>query len=137
MTKPESFTITSDYAPLKNDGEAVFTLVLPASLFIAASATYSLSDTATIGTAGASERSQISSSKTGRRYVGSIISIERSGTSGGGPASYNILATLTRSSATTLTAAVEIRNPYIGPLTTASGSETFTFYVSTFIPPFA
>lgn len=135
MTKPASFISSSDYATLKNDGEVTFTIILPASLFITAGTTYSLTDTASVGTTGASERAQIHSSKLNKRYICSLLSVERSGTVGGVPSSYSILASLTRTTGTTLRASVEIFNPYSGALTTASGSELFTFYVRTFIPP--
>lgn len=137
MTKPENFTLTSDYATLKNDATTSLTITLPGSLSIAAGGNYLLTATASIGTAGASERSQIHSSKWTYYWLGNILSIARDGLVGGSPANYLTVAELYRSSATQVTAQVSIRNPYAGTLSTVAGDETFTFYVSTFLPPFA
>lgn len=137
MTKPENFTLTTDYATLKNDATTTLTLTLPGSLSIAAGNSYLLTTTASVGAAGASERSQIRSSKWTYDWLGNILSVAQDGLIGGSPANYLTVAELYRSSATQVTAQVSIRNPYAGTLSTVAGDETFTFYVSTFLPPFA
>lgn len=130
MTKPESFISTSDYATLKNDGTATLTITLPASVGIASSTNYTLTSDVTVGTAGASDRAQIHSSRLGKRYVTNLLGVSRSGSD-----PYTILVSLYRTSATTLRAMVDIRNPYGGTLTTEATAEVFTFYVNTFLPP--
>lgn len=137
MTKPENFTLTTDYATLKNDATTTLTLTLPGSLSIAAGNSYLLTTTASVGAAGASERSQIRSSKWTYYWLGNILSIAQDGLVGGSPANYLTVAELYRSSPTQVTAQVSIFNPYAGTLSTVAGDETFTFYVSTFLPPFA
>ena len=79
MTKPESFISTSDYATLKNDGTTTLTITLPASVGIAASSNYTLTSDVTVGTAGASDRAQIHSSRLGNRYVTNLLGVDRSG----------------------------------------------------------
>lgn len=131
MTKPENFHINTDYATLKNDDEATLSIVLPGSSVIAPGGTLLLTQTITIGRAGASERSQIHSSKEGVYWIGHIVSVARTGS-----ALYNSVAELYRSSSTQLTAQVSVFNPGASALTTVAGDETFTFSFATFIPPF-
>lgn len=135
MTKPESFISSTDYATLKNDGNGTATLTVPASQTVGSGGVYRIEASVAVGTAGASERAQIHSSVLGQRFVGSVLSVSRTGVAGGSSSPYTILAHLYRSSATTLTAVVEIRNPYGSTLTGFATAETFTFYFSTFIPP--
>lgn len=136
MSKPERFISNSDYASLKNDGVTTLTVTFDEPT-IPASTTVVRTATATVGQAGATDRAQIHSSKLGNRYLGNTLLVARTGNDGFGPVSYSIVAELFRSSPDVVTASVSVRNPYGSTLTTEAGAETFTFYVATFIPPFA
>lgn len=137
MTKPENFIGDSDYATLKNDAWALLTVTFPGSQAISGGGTLSFSDSTTAGVAGASERAQIYSSKIDLRYVGSILVVSRNATSSFGSIPYSMVADLSRTGPNTLTASVTVVNNQAFTITTASGSEMFTFYVATFVPPFA
>lgn len=136
MSKPERFTLNSDYASLKNDGITTLTVTFNHAT-IAASTTVVETATAVVGQAGATDRAQIHSSKLGSRYPGNMLVVFRTGSDGVNPAPYSIYAELFRSSPTVVTASVSVRNPYGVTISTEPGSETFTFYIATFIPPFA
>lgn len=136
MTKPESFSYISDFPSLKNDGKTTLTVTLPGSSVIAGGATLSLTATATLGTAGATERTQIYSSKLVYYWVGPALEIAREGSYAGVLGTYYTTAELYRSSATQVTALVYIANTSGSTLTTEAGDETFTFDVASFIAPF-
>lgn len=134
--KPERFILTTDYATLKNDASAILSVTVPSSVTVAGNGVYSISSSASIGQIGASERSQIVSSKIGEVYSANIVVIYRWGTESGLPAIYDINVDLSRTDANTLTLSATIMNPYSTTLQCESGSETFTAYVATFLPPF-
>lgn len=137
MVKPSSFITSSDYATLKNDDSTIATVVFPASVAIAGSGSRTETFDVTIGAKGAINRIQISSSKdSSKRYVTQTLAYTRTGTVGGFPTPYSILAFVSRTSATNLRCTVYVPNPSGSTLTTASGDETFVFYIDTFIPPF-
>lgn len=135
MTKPQLFTINSDYASLKNDGSATLSLTIP-QMILNPGQLYSQETSITVGQKGASERTQITSSKTGRRYVSNILSISRNGYVSGVLNPYSIVVELYRSSDTVLTARISILNPYSENITTETDDEVFNFYIKTFLPPF-
>jgi hypothetical protein len=138
MTKPEQFILNSDYATLKNDARNTIQITIPGSMVISASSTYSNSTIITLGTIGAAIRSRINSNKDpSLDMLGSSVSYSRTGTSGGGPALYDVLACVTRESSTTVRLTVLIRNPYGATLTLAAGSEIITADINTFLSPYA
>jgi len=143
MPKPESFTSSTDFATLKNDARASAQVtapgsqVIPATIGVAASYLEYHADLA-VGAPGAVMRVQIASSKNSNiiqvtQNTGGV----RLGTLLGFPNPYNISAFAYRLSPTTVRCQVYIPNPNSDPLTTAAGDETFTFYINTFLPPFA
>lgn len=132
---PSQFIITSDYATLKNDATGQLSVTVPSSVVVGAGSTFSTSSSIEIGVAGASERSQIHSSKTGQYYVGNMLDIIKNGNAGG-TALYDVFVDLSRTGPTTLTMTATIFNPYGVTLTGESGAETFTADVATFLPPF-
>lgn len=137
MTTPSQFIATSDYATLKNDNGTSTTVTFPASTVIAGSGSSVVTSDLVIGAAASINRVQISSSKdSNTRYATLSLSFGRTGTSSGSPASYDIFAFVTRISSTTLRCSAYVPNPYGASLTTATGDETFTFYIDTFLPPF-
>lgn len=137
MTKPENFILTTDYATLKNDDRNdALSVTVPSSQTVGAGAVYSITDTVTVGSNVASIRSRMRSSKETNWYVTQSLHILRTGTVSGSPASYDVLAVVTRQTATTVRLTAFIRNPYGSTLTGASGSETFTAVVNTFLSPF-
>lgn len=132
MTRPESFILNSDYASISNDGTGTLSVTFPGSVVIPGSGSREFTSSIDIGVRGAVELSQISSSRMGKRYVGSVISVNR-----GSVDPYSIAVYLGRSSATTLTLVAIVVNPYNTSITTEGTAELFTAYVKTFIPPFA
>jgi len=143
MTKPESFILTSDFATLKNDSNVTVSVTVPSSVVIPGSVTavgqyVEYHQDSTSGKQGAISRIQISSSGDSNRiYPARTVSWERLGTVGGvGGFSYSVFAFTYRVNPTTVRCMAYIMNPYSTPLTTAAG-ETITFYVATFLPPFA
>jgi hypothetical protein len=143
MVKPAHFQLNSDFATLKNDDSAPATVVIPASQSIggsvsAAGTSLDLSTDVTVGSAGAITRTQIASSKDSNKYRASrIVSFTRTGTVSGFSTPYSVVVFAYRINATTMRCQVHILNPYSSTLTTASGSETISFDIQTFLPPFA
>jgi hypothetical protein len=142
MAKPAHFQLNSDFATLKNDDSASATVVIPASQNIGGSVTAAgtaldISTDVIVGKAGAITRTQIASSKDSNKYRASrILSFTRTGTVGGFSAIYSVVVFAYRISATTMRCQVHILNPYTSTLTTASGTETISFDIQTFLPPF-
>lgn len=134
MTKPTSFITTSDYATLKNDAGSSGTVTVPASFTVGAANTKTYTTNLTLGSTGSINRVQISSSKDSNTiYSTGLHARTRTGSLG----AYTIYSFVTRTSATNLQLTCIIPNPYGATLTGASGDETFTFYVNTFLPPFS
>lgn len=137
MTKPSNFILTTDYATLQNDDGASTTITAPGSVSVSGSSYVEYHVDLTIGAMASINRVQIASSKdSNTRYATQSLIFLRTGTVGGVSTPYNILAFAYRTSATNLRCQVYIPNPSASTLTTASGSEIFTFYIDTFIPPF-
>ena len=137
MTKPSNFLVTTDYATLQNDDGGTTTVTAPGSASVTGSGSVEYHSDLAIGANASINRVQISSSKdSDTRYATQALYFQRSGTAGGSATSYNILAFVYRTSATNLRCQIYIPNPSSSTLTTASGNETFTFHVDTFIPPF-
>lgn len=137
MTKPNEFTSSSDFATFKGDAKGNGTVNVPSSVVVAGSGIYTNSIDLTIGKQGAIVRGQISSSKEASEfYSGQMMSVERTGTVSGSPATYSVYAFFHRPSPTTLRLQVIVPNPYSPTLVGAAGVETFTFFANTFIPPY-
>ena len=137
MTKPSDFISTTDFATLKNDAGGNGAVTVPSGTSVAGSGAYYNSVDLTIGVAGSIVRGQIASSKaSGDFYSSQIMSMGRTGTVDGYSATYSIYAFFYRTSPTNLRLQVFIPNPYGSTLTGAAGDETFTFFASTFIPPY-
>lgn len=143
MTKPSDFILSTDYATLKNDDSDTTSVTAPGAVSVPAAVGpvggyVEYHQDLTIGTAGAITRLQIESSKNaGVVYAARTLSIDRTGTVGGSPANYSIIAFAYRTAPTTLRCQVYISNPNAGTLTTAAGDETFTFYINTFLAPYS
>lgn len=133
--KPELFIATSDYATLKNDNKGTDSLTMPSSVIVGPGSVYKLEKKIAIGSAGAAERAQIESNLLGKRYVGHFLSVSRNGTVSSNTAQYSVLALVTRDTDTTIALSIEVWNPYSSNLVTANVTETFTFYINTFLPP--
>ena len=144
MTKPSQFILNTDYATLKNDASGTVSVTAPGSQVVPAAVGpvggyLEYHTDIEIGVAGSITRLQISSSKESNTvYSTRTLDILRLGTVLGFPGvPYNIIAFTYRTAPTTLRCIVYVSNPNTDPLTTAVGDETFTFYVNTFIPPYA
>lgn len=143
MPKPESFIASTDYATLKNDAKGIVSVTAPGSIVIPGSVGSVGSYVAyqadlVIGATAAITRIQISSSKNGNNIqVTRNASGIRTGVSLGFSTIYSTTAFVYRISPTTVRCQVYTPNPQADPLTTEAGNETFTFYVNTFLPPFA
>lgn len=145
MTKPEDFILSTDYATLKNDATGITTVSIPASQVIPASigpngSYLEYHSDLEIGTIGALTRIQISSTKDSNAiYATRTADYGRTGSTPSGPgiSSYSVDAFLYRISPTTVRCQVYILNQYPEPLTTEAGVETITFYVNTFLAPYA
>ena len=137
MTQIEDFILNSDFATLKNDDDGILSVTLPNLLNVPAASTYTTSDSIVIGTAGSDIRQRISSSKDNIWYTSkSIMYTSSSGaTVSGSPSSYDIVAAISRTGATTVTLTIFIPNPYGATLAISGLSQTITAYVATFIPP--
>ena len=138
-SKPESFILNTDYATLKNDDNGTVTVTFPGSATVSAGGVRSFTAEIKIGGKGASTRSRVASSKDGNRYfASSAVSFTRNGTIPGPfTVPYTLSASMSRTIADTVTVSAFVLNPYSSELTCASGDETFTFKVNTFVPPFA
>jgi hypothetical protein len=138
MSKPEQFRLNTDYGSLKNDDTATVSVTVPGSMSLIDGTVYTATNTVTVGTVNASSRVRIASDKAGGTYyTGSVLIVTRTGTLPGPfGTDYNIIAYSTRISSSTIQVTALITNPYGDTLTTASGSETFSFELSTFLSPF-
>lgn len=138
MTKPALFISTTDFPTLKNDATATANGIIAGSLTIAGGSHVTNFGDVTIGTLGSLARGRISSTKNSSDfYLGQIILFDRTGTQGGFPAPYTVAAFMFRIAPTTLRLQIYISNPYAGTLTCEAVDETITFYLNTFVPPFA
>lgn len=133
-TIPADFIILSDDATLKNDARTTASVVFPGSTVVAGNGSAEFHTDVVIGQVGSINRLQIASSKdSGKRYVTKSYSREYTGSLGG----YNIFAFASRISTTTIRCSLVLLNPYSSNMTGEAVDETFTFYIDTFIPPFA
>lgn len=137
-SRPSQFIMSSDYSTLANDDRGDVSVTFPGSQAVTASGGIkSYTSDIELGSLGSSTRWRIASSKDSNKwFVGAQVLYNRTGTVSGSPASYSILATVTKSSATTVTVIAVVNNPYGATLTTEAGDETFQFHINTFIPPF-
>lgn len=130
---PEQFILTTDYASPRNDAGGTLQVTVPSNVNISSGEVWTASTTLTIGTIGASVRSQIASSKDSNKfYVGAWQDRIRTGNFG----TYNIFIVLSRLSADTIIMNINIFNPYGGTLIGAAGAETFTADVKTYLSAF-
>lgn len=137
MSKPENFILTSDFATLKNDGEETTFVVMPSAISVTGNGSYSVSADIVMGTNGSITRSLIGSSKDSDKwYATNSISYLRTGIASGSPAIYEIYAFVWRPNATTIRCQLHIQNPYSVTLTGATGAETISFVVNTYLPPY-
>ena len=137
MNDPNNFIVSTDFATIKNDdSDNTPSVTIPSSVVVAANSIYTQTSIVTVGSAVSNIRARIKSSKDGRWVVGASLSMLRVGSSGGVPAFYDTLVTVTRESATQVRLTAFIRNGDIYPLTAVSGAETFSAEVSTFLSPF-
>lgn len=133
MATPTNFILNSDFASLKNDDGTSVSVTFGGSTVISANSTASVTQDVVIGAQSSINRVQIASSKdSNKRYSTQALSFSRVGSAG----IYNIYAFVSRISSTTLRCRVYVPNPFGSSLTTASGDETFTFYIDTFLSPF-
>lgn len=139
MYNPEEFTLSTDFATLKNDARATVQVTFPGSTLVPGptgptGGFVEFHTDVAIGSTGAISRVQISSSKDLNTIrPARNIYYSRSGSAG----LYQIVAFTYRISPTVVRCIALVPNPNASPMTTESGNETFTFYVNTFIPPFA
>lgn len=123
---------TSDNATLRNDDSGTISVVMPGSVVVAGSSTYTVFQDIVIGSNLGETRVRISSSKLGAgRFFAGFLGVNRTGT----PSPYILYALATRISPTTLRCFVIAGNPTGSPLTTAAGAETFLFKINTFVAP--
>lgn len=138
MPKPNSFILTTDFATLKNDDSSSTTVVAPGLAVVPGSSYLEYHSDLGIGVQGSITRIQISSSKNSNIIqLTRNVSGSRTGTVLGFSTPYSIYAFVYRLDANTIRCQAYIPNPYADPLTTEAGDETFTFYINTFLPPYA
>lgn len=138
MNRPNQFIINSQFPTTKNDSRGSGDITIPGSIAIASGTSVSGSGSVLSGSLGATSRGRIASTKNFINwYSAQAIVFNRTGTVGGSPAPYQIIAFMYRSSPSTLTFQVLIHNGYAGTLTTEAGSETIYFYSNQFIAPYA
>lgn len=134
MTQPSKFILSTDFATLKNDAQTSTSVTFPASTVVVGSSYAEFHVDLVIGKQASLNRIQIASSKdSNKRYIGKTLGYSRSGSLG----AYTILAYTTRISSSTLRCTVYLQNLYGGNMTSEAGNETFSFFIDTFIPPFA
>lgn len=137
------FILSTDYATLKNDNETTVQVTFPGSVIVGGSVlpagtSMERHTDVTIGAQGAISRIQISSTKDASIiHPARNVYYNRTGTVLGFSTPYTIVAFVYRISPTTMRCTALVTNPTSDPLTTEAGDETFTFYVNTFLPPFA
>lgn len=130
---PENFILSTDYASPRNDASGTLQVTVPSNVNISSGSVWTTSQTLTIGTRGASVRSQIASSKDSNKfYVGAWQDRIRNGNFG----TYDIFIVLSRLSPETIVITASIFNPYGGTLVGAVGAETFTAEVKTYLSAF-
>ena len=138
MTQPNNFIVTTDFPTSKNDSIATGDVTIPNGFVVTGGNTAQASINVTSGTIGATSRARIASSKNFMNwYVTQAITYQRVGTVGGSPFAYNIVAFVRRSSPTTVTFQVLLKNESASPLTVAPGDETIYFYSNQFVAPYA
>lgn len=136
MADANKFILSTDFATLKNDDSGTATVTVPGSMSVAAGATWSSTSTVTLGEGVSTVRANCNASRTSDWYNANQLSIWRTGTVGGSPTTYTLLSKITRTSSSTVELYVGIYNNYASTLTTQSGSETITYKIATFLPPF-
>ena len=136
--KPENFILTSDYATLANDGRDTITVTIPGSQIVPGGTARQWTGSKIVGVPGAFEITQLSYTGLSGRLAGPISFLLRRGNVVGiGAFDYPIRLQVARTSPDEITAVAEIWNMWAESLTTNASPITFTFYVSTFIPPFS
>lgn len=139
MPRPEDFILNSDFATLKNSeiGKTA-QVTIPGSTSVAGSASVEWHVDVPITESYAISLGRIASSKNSNRdLIGNATVLERSGTSLGNPAFYQIYGFMWRVSPNTVRCTALIQNNQSSTLIGASGDEVLTFYFDTFVPPFA
>ena len=139
MTKPSNFTLSSDYATLKNDATGTLSVTLPSGVVIPAATVYTQTDTISIGTPGASYRSRVNSTKRTQWLISKSIIYSYSSGATIPPSvsvNYDIFVSIVKQSSTQVVLRVSIPNAYTDPMTVSGLAQTVTAHVATFLPPF-
>ena len=138
MSRPSEFILDTDFPTLKNDGSGSTEVTITGSATIAGSSSASYTSDLTIGVQGSVSRARFKSTVTDTTWhSGTQREFIRVGQESGSPAFYSMYAFTYRLDANTIRCIVYIPNPYAGTLTLDTTSYTVSFYVNTFIPPFA
>lgn len=143
MTKPSELILSTDFPNLKNDDRFGGTITVSGGIIIPGNSYVQGYGDAKAGKIGSLVRGRISSSKqtdsSGNpvSYTGQGISFNRTGTMMGFSVPYAVTCFMYRVSPTDVRIQVYIANPYSDTLTGASGDETITFQVNTYIAPYA
>ena len=137
MSKPNSFTLSSDFATLKNSELGLTaTVTVPSASVVSASSYREWHTDITISEPFAIASCRIASSKNSNKYIiGNATDMLRY--TSGGIVSYDIYCFVWRVNSTTVRFQALIQNPYSVSMTCASGDETFSLYMYTFVPPFS
>ena len=133
---PEDFTITSDFATIKNDGVFALQFSIPSGTTVPGSGSYVRQVNQVIGRSGSNLRALGNSSRNSTWYAANQVAHQRTGTISGSSTSYTLYTEVYRSSPDSISLSVSVFNNYPSTLTLQSGTETITFYVSTFLSPF-
>lgn len=136
MPKAESFILTTDFATLKNDSLVPLSasINVPNAAVLPGNGYLQYSADITAGTVGAVTRVQMMSTRSaGLIQCSRTIHFTRTNAS---LQTYTVTAFVWRTSPTNVRCQVYIPNPYSFNIN-LSVAETVTFYLNTFIPPFA
>lgn len=138
MLKPNSFTLATDFATLRNDDSGTTSLVMPGSAILFTSG--QITADITVGAPASSTRVRLNSSRDPNTWLlANGVALNRTGTfvSDGLPAPYTLYVNTYRTSPTVLRLDASLQNPYSETIYTQSGDETITIVVKTLILPFS
>lgn len=120
---------------LKNDAYATGTVTIPGSLVLPANGRALYTADVTVGSAGSLADIRVQSSKQGSQdYPISVQAVF--GRLGPGANPYNVYADAYHISASVMRIEAYAINPYILPISSEAGDETFTFKIRTYKAPF-
>lgn len=138
MTSPSKFIQNSDFATLKNQGSVFGSVFVPGSVSIPGNGYVEYHTDVSIGQGGSILRARIRTTRSGNVWlVHPATSESLNGVNSGSPALYTIDSFIWQPSPGILRFQVLIQNPYSSTTTGDAASETFDFFVNTFLPPFA